>query len=65
MSVVWSNTAGGRAPLEPPTVETAGDTDALDIARLAGFLEVDNMLSFSDLVELCEDNGLFDEQDLS
>jgi len=52
--------AGFANPVAPPEIMSAGDTDAQDIAKMANFLDPDDMRLFPDVVELAANNGLFE-----
>jgi hypothetical protein len=63
----WCDTIGGivehagfSCPTEPADISGMGDTDTRDIAKLAAELVAGARYTFSDIVDVCADNGLFE-----
>jgi len=63
----WAETIGGivecagyACPATPAELDDGGDTDTRDIAALGAAMEPDQRLTFTELVELCEERGLFE-----
>jgi hypothetical protein len=52
--------AGFGCPTTPAILETGGDTDTRDIARLGEAMELGTQYTFAELVALCEARGLFE-----